>query len=342
MLAQSIPPPGFVPTMQPTLVADAPEGDQWLHEIKYDGYRTELLLTGGESRAFTRNGHDWSEKYRLILDVARGLTEGSALLDGEIIVQGDKGHSDFHALRRAITSAPHNLIFYAFDLLMVDGHDIRHEPLIDRRHRLCDLVGEHDATFPVHFSDDIVGNGPAVFHQAEQMGLEGIVSKLADSRYRSGYSTAWLKTKAFTEEHLVIVGTEQGPGPTTALCARETPHGLEYVGGAMLTLTDKGGIASGRRLRNCSGQPLRWKRRSARQRAGWSLCYRRGSGTFAAKRCCDMRPSWSCYDRGDDPRGTQRTSLRMPGVSGRGGTFLCLPVMRSSRRLPPIGRCAVP
>lgn len=103
MLAQSIPLPGFVPTMQPALVADAPEGDRWFHEIKYDGYRTELLLNGAGSRAFTRNGHDWPEKYQLILNVARDLTDGPALLDGEIIVQGEEGHPDFHALRRAIT-----------------------------------------------------------------------------------------------------------------------------------------------------------------------------------------------------------------------------------------------
>jgi bifunctional non-homologous end joining protein LigD len=239
MLTQSISLPGFVPTMQPTLVADAPEGDQWLHEIKYDGYRTELLLNVPESRAFTRNGHDWTEKYRLILDAARQLPGAPALLDGEIIVQSETGASDFHAVRSAITSAPARLVFYAFDLLMIDGRDIRREPCIDRRRRLREMIGDHDPEFRIQFSDHIVGHGPEFFHRAEAMGLEGIVSKLADSRYRSGYVTSWVKTKAFTEDHFVIVGTEQGAGPTTALCARETPHGLEYAGGAMLTLTAK-------------------------------------------------------------------------------------------------------
>ncbi|ANI79591.1 ATP dependent DNA ligase [Sphingobium sp. EP60837] len=100
-----------------------------------------------------------------------------------------------------------------------------------------ELIGEHDPAFRIQVSEHIIGHGPEFFQQAEELELEGIVSKLADSRYRSGYSTSCLKTKAFTEDHFIIVGTEQGPGPTTALCARETPHGLEYVGGAMLTLT---------------------------------------------------------------------------------------------------------
>jgi ATP-dependent DNA ligase len=101
------------------------------------------------------------------------------------------------------------------------------------------MIGEHDPAFPIQLSDHIVGHGAEFFHKAEQLGLEGIVSKLADSRYRAGYSTSWLKIKAFTVGQFVIVGTEQGLGPTTALCARETLHGLEYAGGAMLTLTAK-------------------------------------------------------------------------------------------------------
>lgn len=239
MLEKAVPHLGFVPTMQPTLVDAAPEGDDWIHEIKYDGYRTELLLNGPESRAFTRNGHDWTEKYQLILDAARQLPGAPALLDGEIIVQSETGASDFHAVRSAIASAPHRLVFYAFDLLMTDGHDVRREPCVDRRARLREMIGEHDPAFRIQFSDHIVGHGSEFFHRAEALGLEGIVSKQADSRYRSGYVTSWVKTKAFTVEEFVIVGTEQGFGPTTALCARETPHGLEYAGGAMLTLTAK-------------------------------------------------------------------------------------------------------
>lgn len=229
---------GFTPTMQPNPVDTPPEGDAWLHEIKYDGYRTELLLNGAERHAFTRNGHDWSDKYTLILEATRALPSNSCLLDGEIIVQADSGISDFHAVRQAISSNPESLIFYAFDILWINGQDIRREKLIDRRSWLHDLIGEHDPRYPIQFSDHIVGNGQAFFHQVEKLGLEGIVSKRSDSSYRSGYSNAWLKTKAFTSEQLVIVGFQQGKGPTMALCARETPHGLEYVGGAMLTLSN--------------------------------------------------------------------------------------------------------
>lgn len=226
----------FVPTMQPTLADAAPNGNHWIHEFKYNGYRTELLLNGSYSRAFTRNGQDWTEKYRLIVDAAQSLTGGCALLDGEIVVQGESGPSDLHAIRSAITSAPELLVFYAFDLLMVDGRDVRPEPCIDRRERLRELIGQHDRSFALRFSDHVVGNGLDFFHKAEQLGLEGIVSKRADSSYRSGYSEAWLKTKAFTEERLVIVGSEQRIGPTIVLCARETNHGLEYAGRATLAL----------------------------------------------------------------------------------------------------------
>lgn len=240
MLEQPIPHPlGFIPTMQPTLVAEPPEGDQWIHEIKYDGYRTELLLDGVHSRAFTRNGHDWSDRYRLILDAANSLGGAPALLDGEVIVQGETGLSDFHALRAAIRWAPHRLVFYAFDLLTVDGCDIRCASLLERRERLRDMIGEHDAIFQIQLSDHLVGHGTEFFHHAEEMGLEGIVSKLSTSPYCSGYTTAWLKTKAFVEDEFVIVGTEQGAGPATALCARETEEGLIYAGGAMLTLSTK-------------------------------------------------------------------------------------------------------
>lgn len=237
MLVQSPPLLGFVPTMQPTLADTAPSGSHWIHELKYNGFRTELLLNGSYSRAFTRNGQDWTERYRLIVDAAQSLTGGLALLDGEIVVQGGgSGQRDLHAVRSAITSAPDLLVFYAFDLLMIEGNDIRHEPLLNRRERLRYSIGKHDPSFPLRFSDHVVGNGPDFFHKAEQLGLEGIVSKRADSSYRSGYTEAWLKTKAFTEEQLVIVGSEQRIGPTKVLCARETHHGLEYAGTATLAL----------------------------------------------------------------------------------------------------------
>lgn len=236
MFHEAIPSLRFIPPMLPTLVAEPPEGDGWSHEIKYDGYRTELVIAGREARAFTRNGHDWTEKYRPIVQAAATLPCRSAMIDGEMVVQDEHGRSDFDALRSAITRRPDRLIFYAFDLLHLNGRDHRPQSLMERRADLAELVGAPDPACPIQFSANVIGNGAAMFDAADAMGLEGIVSKKLGSRYRSGLSTAWLKIKCFAEDEFVVIGTEQGVGPTTALVARETDEGLEYAGGAMLTL----------------------------------------------------------------------------------------------------------
>ena len=129
--------------MKPCLADSAPDGALWLHELKYDGYRTELAIDGGDVRAFTRTGLDWTERYRFVADAARGLRCRDALIDGEIIVQLEGGLSDFAALRRQLaSSAPNGLLFMAFDLLQLDGLDLRREPLEARRERLRYLLAE--------------------------------------------------------------------------------------------------------------------------------------------------------------------------------------------------------
>lgn len=228
---------GFIPTMQPTLVADPPAGEGWLHEIKYDGYRTELVIDAGGVRAFTRNGFDWTAKYAPVVTAAGKLRCRSAIIDGEIIIQDDEGRSDFGGLRSAIHGTPERLVYYAFDLLHLDGEDMRKRPLIERRAMLRDLVGA-DPGSPIQFSEHVIGNGAALFDGVEAMGLEGIVSKQVNSRYRSGPTTAWLKIKCFADGAFYIVGVERGTGPTMILLAREAGATLEYAGGAMLTLSE--------------------------------------------------------------------------------------------------------
>lgn len=112
--------PAFVAPMMPTLVEAPPEGDDWIHEVKYDGYRTLVAIDGSSTQAFTRNGFDWSAKYRPIVDEARDLPCSSAIIDGETIVQNTEGVSDFAALRSAIRWHPERLVLYAFDLVMLD------------------------------------------------------------------------------------------------------------------------------------------------------------------------------------------------------------------------------
>jgi DNA ligase D-like protein (predicted ligase) len=223
--------------MLPTLVQEPPAGDNWLHELKHDGFRTQLVLTGSNRRAFTRKGLDWSERYGFVLEDAARLDCASAVIDGEIIVQDDRGRSDFDSLAGAIKVSPERLIYYAFDLLYLDGEDRRRETVLDRRSRLRELVGQHDPSSRIQFSEHLVGAGPEFFKQACSMELEGIVSKKVTSRYCSGRSRAWLKTKAFIQDEFVVLGFDRNQcGPALALLAREHPEGALYAGSAFITL----------------------------------------------------------------------------------------------------------
>jgi DNA ligase D-like protein (predicted ligase) len=224
--------------MLATLADEPPDGDEWLHEIKYDGYRTQLVIEGTEVRAFTRNGFDWTNKYPAAVRAAHELRCSLAIVEGEMIVQDEHGRSDYHGFKAAMTRRPEALVFMAFDLLHLNGRDLRKEPLIERRLRLQQLVGRDDPGCRIQFSEHVVGNGAAMFAAADRMGLEGIVSKQVRSRYRSGRSPDWLKVKCFAEGQFVVIGTERGVGPTTALLAHEQDGELAYVGGAMLTLPD--------------------------------------------------------------------------------------------------------
>jgi bifunctional non-homologous end joining protein LigD len=226
----------FIEPMMPALVDEAPEGNQWLHEVKYDGYRTQLIITNGVGRAFTRRGYDWTDKYRPIVTCAETFDSSSAIIEGEMIMQDKKGRSDFHALRYGIEKQPHRLILMAFDLLHLDGEDLRRQPVERRRELLQRLLGPNEAHRPIHFSEHVIGNGRDFFSAVEAMGLEGIVSKKLGSRYRSGETRNWLKTKSFGEEELIVIGTSKGDRAPVALLAREEAGQLDYVGGAMVTL----------------------------------------------------------------------------------------------------------
>jgi ATP-dependent DNA ligase len=188
----------FIPPQLPSLTDQPPEGAQWIHEVKHDGYRTMLVVERGNAVAYTRNGHDWSDRYPGIISAARKLPCRNAILDGEVIVQDGRGTSDFEALQAPLRSKPAHLIFYAFDLLHLDGKDLRETPLTERRAKLQALLGMHPAS-PLQFSEEFVGAAAAFFRACPAHELEGIVSKLATSRYRSGRSKTWLKTKCFVE-----------------------------------------------------------------------------------------------------------------------------------------------
>jgi bifunctional non-homologous end joining protein LigD len=231
--------PKFIAPQVPILSAEPPTGSGWVHEIKHDGFRTLLRIDGKDVRAFTRNGYDWSDKYQRIIEARGNLSCSSALIDGEVIVQNDKGVSDFAALRAAIEREPHRLVLYAFDLLFLNGKDWRREPLLERRSRLERLI-DKDACGAIQFSDHYDGEGIDLFKGACEMGLEGIVSKRASASYRSGPTRFWLKTKNTVESELVLLGTDHdNEGKPIAYLGREDGSELQFAGTAFLTLAGK-------------------------------------------------------------------------------------------------------
>jgi ATP-dependent DNA ligase len=218
--------------MQPTLVEDPPTGPGWLHEIKYDGYRTQLAVWSGIARAYTRNGNDWTGRYAPICAAAETLPVLSALIDGEVCVQDEHGVTDFSALPRAIAERPQDLVFFAFDLLHLDGEDLADRPLEERRAKLRWLVQQLPGSRIV-MSDEYDGDGKGFFELADKHGLEGIVSKRKGSRYRSGSTRDWLKVKCWHTGDFNVIGVERDrEGVSYALLADD--HG--YRGAAYITL----------------------------------------------------------------------------------------------------------
>jgi bifunctional non-homologous end joining protein LigD len=173
----------FIKPQLATSVDRPPPRSGWIHEIKHDGYRTLLIRERGKARACTRNGFDWTDRYTHVTKAAAKLDCRSAIIDGEIVVQNGHGVSDFEALKSAIRWQPQRLIFCAFDLLHLNGKDLRDQPLLERKAKLKELIpGEH----PFLFSEEFTGDAAAFFRACADHQLEGMVSKLVSSKYRSG------------------------------------------------------------------------------------------------------------------------------------------------------------
>ncbi|MEQ1950987.1 ATP-dependent DNA ligase [Mesorhizobium sp. CN2-181] len=220
--------------MLPTLVDDAPEGGDWIHEVKWDGYRSQLVKEFDRSRIFTRRGFDWSDKYAPLVAAASSLDCVDAIIDGEIIVLDALGRPSFKALRSAIMKEPGPLIFMAFDILHLSGHDLRGMALEERRALLGDLIADSDTGGVYQFSEAIDGAPEQVFRAIDKQGLEGMVSKRRGSPYESGRTTAWVKAKCYDEGDFSILGVQRERGkPAMALMADRAG---KYVGGAFVTL----------------------------------------------------------------------------------------------------------
>jgi bifunctional non-homologous end joining protein LigD len=182
---------GFIEPCLPSVAERPPTGPDWVHEIKHDGYRMMARRDPIGVRLLTRNGHDWADRYPAIIEAVNRLKARSCLLDGEAVTCDENELAVFKRLRRK-PSGEH-VFLYAFDLLELDGQDLRREPLEVRKRTLASLL--HGSLPGLRLNEHLAHDGESVFRHACKMGLEGIVSKRLGSRYRSGRSADWLKFK---------------------------------------------------------------------------------------------------------------------------------------------------
>jgi bifunctional non-homologous end joining protein LigD len=194
--------PGFVEPALASSIHKAPSGERWIHEVKFDGYRVQVHLANTAVKIFTRRGNDWTNRFKKIADDAWHINAGSAIIDGEVIVPSENGVSDFSVLQNELRGKSNNLVLYAFDLLYLNGFDLRKAPLFEREALLRKLIAKTD----IFFSESFEIDGAAMFKQACKMGLEGVVSKVRDSRYNSGRGNDWIKVTCRQRETLPIAG----------------------------------------------------------------------------------------------------------------------------------------
>ncbi len=197
-----------------SLVEGVPDGDRWLHEIKLDGYRMIAFLDHGAVRLVSRSGHDWTERFGTIAAGAAALGAEQAILDGEVVVLRDDGTSDFQALQNhARRGQEARLHFAVFDLLYLNGHDLRGVALEDRKRLLATLLPRH--TDVLRCVDHVVGHGDTFLSHACALELEGAVSKRRDAPYRSGRGRDWVKTKCLKRQEFVVLGYTEPQGART-------------------------------------------------------------------------------------------------------------------------------
>lgn len=202
---RGVKPPPFQQPQLATLTDDVPAGANWLHEIKFDGYRCLVAVGGGDAVCYTRSGLDWTDKFSEVAGALSGLDCDNALLDGEIVASAADGGSAFSALQAALSQGQPTE-YYAFDLLHLDGDDLRSLPLVDRKEKLRDLLATLSTAAPVHFSEHVEGHGKEVFEEMCRNNREGIIAKKADASYTNRRTRAWLKIKCKNRQEFVIGG----------------------------------------------------------------------------------------------------------------------------------------
>jgi len=198
--------PRFVPPCLATLTDAPPTGGAWVHEIKFDGYRLEARIADGDVRLLTRTGLDWTARFPSIAKALKGLKVKTALIDGEAVVEDERGASSFTKLVEALEAGRSDgMVFIAFDLLHLDGVDVAQAMLADRKDVLKGLMARSRSK-RLRYSEHFPADGASVLANACALGLEGVVSKRLDRPYRSGRNGEWLKAKCVQTDEFVIGG----------------------------------------------------------------------------------------------------------------------------------------
>ena len=192
-----------------TLVDEAPAGDDWLHEQKFDGYRILAELDHGRVQLWSRRFHDWTARMPMIAQAVAELRAESAVIDGEVAAVLPDGRTSFQALQNSFSGTPATLRYFAFDLLALGGQDLTRRPIEERKAKLAQLVGGRKL---IKYSDHVVGRGDEMFRAACKAGLEGIVSKRRGSVYAPGRGASWVKTKCLLRQELVVGGFTEPEG----------------------------------------------------------------------------------------------------------------------------------
>ena len=193
--------PGFIEPALATSIEKVPSGERWIHEIKFDGYRVQVYLANNGVKVFTRRGNDWTPRFKKIADDAWHINAGSAIIDGEVVVPSTDGTTDFSVLNE-LKGKSTKIMMVAFDLLYLNGYDLRKLPLFERKA----LLKKNTDGTDIQFSESFEVDGREMFKHACKTGLEGVVSKVRDSRYPNGRSNDWVKKTCAQRETLTIAG----------------------------------------------------------------------------------------------------------------------------------------
>jgi bifunctional non-homologous end joining protein LigD len=219
--------PAFIEPALASSIEKVPSGNRWVHEIKFDGYRVQVHLVNEAIKIFTRRGHDWTHRFKKVADDAWHIKVGSAIIDGEIIVPAADGTTDFFVLQNELKGSSKKIVMVAFDLLYLNGRDIRKEPLRRRKAELKKII----AGTEVQFSESFEIEGREMFAHACKIGLEGVVSKVRDSIYSSGRGNNWVKKTCAQRETLAIAGFALDEGKWDGIyLGRRKGDDLVYAG----------------------------------------------------------------------------------------------------------------